>query len=311
MLSIIILTIYLNQKNTKDALVVNIAGKQRMLTQKISKNIFYLHRHQQIDFNELNIAIEEFKYGLDSLKNGNKSRGITPAPTDKIAEQLAKITILWQNFEKYVQETKKLLIANDPKNKQLLEIDIDAIYKSNINLLIEVDKLVTMYTNYIESKTRQIEYFQYTGILLLCLLIIYSIQQLRIIEQHATQFLEYSKVIVEKQNENLPIEYIEIEAESEIVEATDTINCFINKINSAMDYSAQAVEKSQQASQKLEEITDEFENIINDISNSAQVSKQLNRSEDIAIQSTEDLLKTTKKLADLKEQLDSLLTACK
>ena len=43
MTSIIITTIYLNEKNKKDALLINIVGKQRMLTQKISKNIFYLY----------------------------------------------------------------------------------------------------------------------------------------------------------------------------------------------------------------------------------------------------------------------------
>ena len=40
MTSIITTTIYLNNKNEKDAMIINIAGKQRMLTQNISKNIF-------------------------------------------------------------------------------------------------------------------------------------------------------------------------------------------------------------------------------------------------------------------------------
>ena len=43
MTSIIATTIYLNNKNEKDAMIINIAGKQRMLTQNISKNIFYLY----------------------------------------------------------------------------------------------------------------------------------------------------------------------------------------------------------------------------------------------------------------------------
>ena len=53
MTSIIITTIYLNEKNKKDAQVINIAGKQRMLTQKISKNIFYIYhnnKHRIIGF---------------------------------------------------------------------------------------------------------------------------------------------------------------------------------------------------------------------------------------------------------------------
>jgi nitrate/nitrite-specific signal transduction histidine kinase len=41
MTSIIATTIYLNNKNEKDAMIINIAGKQRMLTQNILK-IFLL-----------------------------------------------------------------------------------------------------------------------------------------------------------------------------------------------------------------------------------------------------------------------------
>lgn len=313
MLSLISLTIYLNQKNIKDALIINIAGKERMLTQKISKNIFYLYQNTKtnIDFNELDNAVEEFTYILNSLKVGNELRGIEAAPTDKIAQQISKISVLWNSFDKNVQSFKDLLVLRENSNEKFLKIKVNSIYSSNNNLLKEVDNLVTMYTNYTEYKTHTIENFQYAGATILFLLILYSLQQLRIIESHANQFLKHSKTIIEAQVENKPIEYIEIEAESEIVEATDTLNCFINKINSAMEYSTEAVEKSQKASEKLEEITDEFDKIIDDMNDSSNLSSQLSKSEDIAIQSTEDLLKTTKKLADLKKQLDNLLISCK
>jgi|GEM_PF-303342 len=311
MLSLISLTIYLNQKNIKDALIINIAGKERMLTQKISKNIFYLYHNNNIDFNELDGAVEEFKYGINTLKDGNKLIEISSAPTDDIVQQISKIILLWNSFDQNVQSFKKLLVVRDLNNEKLLKIKVNSIYNSNNNLLKEVDNLVTMYTNHIESKTHTIEYFQYAGAIILFILIIYSLLQLRIIESHANQFLKHSKTIIEAQIENKPIEYIEIEAESEIVEATDTLNCFINKINSAMEYSTEAVEKSQKASEKLEEITDEFDKIIHDMNGSSNLSSQLSKSEDIAIQSTEDLLKTTKKLSDLKQQLDSLLISCK
>jgi hypothetical protein len=311
MLSLIALTIYLNQKNIKDALIVNVAGKQRMLTQKISKNIFYLYQNKNINFNELDNAVEEFKYGISSLQDGNKLRGIESSPTDKIGEQIAKVIVLWNSFDKNVQSFKNQLALEDKKNEKLLKIKVDSIYSSNNNLLKEVDILVTMYTNHIEQKTQTIEKFQYVGAFVLFILIIYSLLQLKKIEEHANQFLKYSKTIIEDQSENKPIKYIEIEAESEIVEATDTLNCFINKINSAMEYSAEAVEKSQQASQKLEEITDEFDKIIDDMQDSAELSTELSKSEDIAIQSTEELLNTTKKLLDLKNQLDVLRISCK
>jgi chemotaxis regulatin CheY-phosphate phosphatase CheZ len=129
-------------------------------------------------------------------------------------------------------------------------------------------------------------------------------------EKNALKFIEESKKVME-QNLEEPLKPIKIEAEKEIEEATDTINCFINKINSAMTYSANAVEQSKNASIKLEEINDEFNTIIHELNNSAEVSRQIDKSEGIVIQTQEDLIKTTKKLQDLKNELDKLLNSCK
>jgi hypothetical protein len=167
-----------------------------------------------------------------------------------------------------------------------------------------------MYTNYIESKTQTIKYFQYGGATLLFLIIIYSLIQLRIIESHAQEFFDYSKMIMQFPLDNKPLEPIVIEAESEIVEATDTINCFIHKINSAMDYSSEAIAKAKTASEKLEDITDEFDKIIHDIQDSSSFISQLDKSEDIMIQSNDELIKSTKKLEKLKLELDKVLNTC-
>ena len=310
MLNLIVLTIYLNQKNIKDALVINIAGKERMLTQKISKNIFYLYQSNTTNFSELDNAIEEFVYGINSLKDGNDLRGLESAPTDKIAQQISEIIILWNSFNNNVQDFKRLLILKDTKNNEkFLKNKVSNIYSTNNNLLQEVDNLVTMYTIYSENKTKAIKYFQYAGALILLLLIIYSLYQLKNIESHANIFLEYSKNLA-LNDENILIEPIELEAEVEIEEATNSLNCFIKKVNSAVNYSNEALEQSKQASIKLEEITDEFDEVLKELNNSATIVNSIERSEDIAIQSTEELTKSTKKLKNLKIELDKLLITC-
>jgi hypothetical protein len=310
MLSLIVLTIYLNQKNIKDALVINIAGKERMLTQKISKNIFYLYQSNTTNFSELDNAIEEFVYGINSLKDGNDLRGLESAPTDKIAQQISKIIILWNSFNNNVQDFKRLLILKDTKNNEkFLKNKVSNIYSTNNNLLQEVDNLVTMYTIYSENKTKAIKYFQYAGALVLLLLIVYSLYQLKNIESHANIFLEYSKNLA-LNDENILIEPIELEAEVEIEEATNSLNCFIKKVNSAVNYSNEALEQSKQASIKLEEITDEFDEVLKELNNSATIVNSIERSEDIAIQSTEELTKSTKRLKNLKIELDKLLITC-
>ena len=310
MLSIIIVTLYLNAKNKKDALIINIAGKERMLTQKISKNIFYLYQSNTYDYTELDTATEEFIYNLNSLKHGNDLTGIGKVPTDKIANQISKVQVLWNNFHSNVSQFKELLLKRDQANERNIKHIVDSIYKTNNNLLQEVDNLVSMYTVYTENKTESLKYFQFASAILILMLITYSFSQLRSIESNAKKFLDFSKQLIQNPGDE-PLKPMNIDAEDEIKEATDTLNCFINKVNSAMDYSAEAIEHSKQASSKLEEITDEFDMVLNQLNNSASVSKQLDKSEDMVIESTEDLINSTKKLQDLKKELDKLLQSCK
>ena len=309
MTSIIITTIYLNEKNKKDALLINIVGKQRMLTQKISKNIFYLYQNNESN-KELDEAIIEFIYNLNSLKNGNTLIGIFKAPTNDIINQILKVEALWNEFYKNTNDFKKNLNKRNSSNELLLETIVRSVYNTNNVLLNEVDVLVSMYTVYTEEKTDYIRYIQYLFALIILILISYSFSQLKTMEANAKKFFEFSKQLTQNTDDK-PLEPIKIEAEKEIVEATDTINCFINKINSAMVYSANAVEQSRNASIKLEEITDEFDIIINELTNSTEISKQLDRSEGIAIQTQEELINSTKKLQELKKELDILLSSCK
>ena len=309
MTSIIATTIYLNEKNKKDALIINVAGKQRMLTQNISKNIFYLYHNNNDSYSELESSTIEFIYNLNSLKDGNTLIGIPKAPTDEIAKQLSKVEILWNNFHKNIDEFKFLIQNNDKNNEAILKNIVNSVYSTNTILLTEVDNLVSMYTTYTEQKSDYLRYIQYLFALIIIFLIIYSFSQLKSMEENAKRFFEESKKIMQNDN-NEPLVPIKIEAEKEIVEATDTINCFIDKINSAMTYSANAIEQSKNASIKPEEITDEFDKVIDELTNSADISKQLNKSEDIVIQSQENLMNSTKKLQELKNELDKLLNSC-
>ncbi|MFV7789717.1 type IV pili methyl-accepting chemotaxis transducer N-terminal domain-containing protein [Aliarcobacter lanthieri] len=304
MLSIVAITFYLNNKNEKDALIINIAGKQRMLTQNISKNIFYLSQFKDSSFDELNSSTAEFIYSLKTLREGNNLPKIKEAPTSEIANQLMKIEILWSSFYQTVVNFKELLHKENSQNE--LQTILKSIHSSNTILLNEVDNLVSLYTVYSESKIATIRYLQYFFAVLILILIIYSFIKLKSMEANAIKFLEESKKVME-QNFQAPLEPIKIEAEGEIVEATNTLNKFINKINLVMDDSANAIVQSKNASLKLDELTNEFNDIIENLTNSSEISKHLNRSEDIVIQSQEDLMNSNKRLLELKNELDKIL----
>ena len=307
--STIVVTLYLNQQNKKDALVINIAGKQRMLTQEIAKNIFYIRHHPQKSFNELNVASQEFIKGLNTLQNGNVLINTYSAPTQEIRNKIDKVTVLWNKFDTDIQNFISMSKSEDINRERELCKIVSSIEKENTLLLSTVDELVTMYTKYSESKTDYMKMFQYASALVLLFIFVYSLIRLKEIESHVDEFMLYSKTLASDED-GLKLKPLDIDSESELVEVSDTINCFITKINSAVDYSHEALEKSQQASLKLEELTDEFDSIIDDIQDKSVISKHLNNSEDIAIESTEELLKSTNKLKRLKDELDNLIESC-
>ena len=305
-LIVIIVTIYLNHKNKKDALIINIAGKERMLTQQITKNIFLIQYSDIQDFSEMDRAIAEFKFGIRTLLYGNKSLNISPAPTDEIIKQVYKVQVLWEVFSKNSDSYKKAINSGDLE--QIAQLS-DYFKDSNIELLQEVDHLVSLYTEYFETKNGFIKNFQYTSFAFLIVFALYSIVQLRQIELHAREFIEKSKKISMGNFENL--QPLKVDSEKEFVEVADNLNCFINKVTSAMHYSQTALDQSKMASDRLEELTSEFTVLLGELESKTDISDNLDRSEDIVIESTEELLKTTKKLQNLKNELTLLLENCK
>src|SRR5574344_3027808 len=271
LLSIVTTTIYLNDKNHKDATIINIAGKQRMLSQNISKNIFYLNQNKTASKDELNSSIKEFIYNLNSLKGENSLKKI---PTFQIENQLLKVEFLWNDFYKNIEQFKSLL----KKNKEDIELKkiVDLIYSKNIKLLNEIDALVSLYTINSEKKVNFLKNTQYFFAILIIFLILYSFLELKNMEKNALKFIKESKKAIEQNFAN-PLKPIEIEAENEFVDASNVLNNFLKKINSAILDSNSALEQSKNASVKLEELTNEFDAIINELQNKSEISLQIGR----------------------------------
>ena len=83
--------ILINQRSIQDGYLINIAGKERMLTQKITKEVFIINSQNQQNFDELNLAIKEFEENLHTLRYGNQKKNINPPSNSTIIKQLALI----------------------------------------------------------------------------------------------------------------------------------------------------------------------------------------------------------------------------
>ena len=103
---IISLTVMMNQMSKKDSYIINIAGKQRMLSQKISKEVYFIvHRHTN-DFRELNTAVNLFENSLQDLLYGNETKGVYAPQNERIKSKLEEVMTLWMPFRSEVEKLK-------------------------------------------------------------------------------------------------------------------------------------------------------------------------------------------------------------
>ncbi|MEA1920387.1 MAG: type IV pili methyl-accepting chemotaxis transducer N-terminal domain-containing protein [Campylobacterota bacterium] len=152
-LATVLITVYINHISKQDSIVIDVAGKQRMLSQKISKDVFWLQSRFVVDFSELKNSIKEFENSLEDLINGNTERGIYEPPKACIKERLLQVRSLWlpykENAEKFMllKEDTQLLMSELPhKNEKLLDIS-DQIVKEMVK--------VGLSGNYIDDSGRQ------------------------------------------------------------------------------------------------------------------------------------------------------------
>ncbi|MDR3346375.1 MAG: type IV pili methyl-accepting chemotaxis transducer N-terminal domain-containing protein [Campylobacteraceae bacterium] len=136
--SFLLSTILINQKGIMDGFVVNIAGRERMLSQKISKEVFLLNSQDKVDFEELDRAVNEFQKGLDILIHGDKGHSSKPNDDEQIIRQLETINQKWLIFRQNVMVFRGAMMAlNDNKaflddnNRQMLALS-DNVVKSMV-----------------------------------------------------------------------------------------------------------------------------------------------------------------------------------
>ncbi len=118
-----------------DGVKINIAGRQRMLTQKMSKDAFlefYSEGQTQVS-KSLTDAMNLFESSNKVLLNGDSVKQITAVRDTDTIEQIKKVESLWTPFSNHLKK-----IINGDKNLDSLEY----IKNSNLTILVETNKVV-------------------------------------------------------------------------------------------------------------------------------------------------------------------------
>ena len=117
--------------------VINLAGKQRMLTQKMSKEALFVAKGIDTEVNKenLNKTVALFDKTLNGLIVGDMELGLPKTENPEIVAQLTVVKELWVPFKNSIQKG-----------------DLKAISKQNIPLLKNMNKAVQMYAKASGSK---------------------------------------------------------------------------------------------------------------------------------------------------------------
>ena len=133
------------QATNQMANVINLAGKQRMLTQKMTKEALFIAKgiDAQKNIEALKKTEALFDKTLKGLINGDSSLNL-PKTTDKtILAQLDKVSKLWASMKKNIDA-----VIAGKVDKNVLE----ALAKENVPLLKNMNEAVQMYAKMSNSK---------------------------------------------------------------------------------------------------------------------------------------------------------------
>lgn len=123
----------LHQVKPQLASAINIAGRQRMLSQKMTKEYLLIALGLDVDENKRNLqaTIDLFDVSLKGLLHGDASLRLIPAP-ETVSVQLNVVQSIWDEYRKILESEVT------PEN-------IEVVTRINVELLTEMDRAVSMY----------------------------------------------------------------------------------------------------------------------------------------------------------------------
>jgi len=122
------------------ASTLNLSGKQRMLTQKMSKEFLLIAYGHESEPNKLNLleTYTLFERTLKGLRDGDETLGLPGTKSEAIRQQLTVVEGLWLTF--------KPIVANAVEQSGKIQADqINSLASNNLPLLKEMNLAVGMY----------------------------------------------------------------------------------------------------------------------------------------------------------------------
>ncbi|NOX33410.1 MAG: hypothetical protein GXP56_06680 [Deltaproteobacteria bacterium] len=205
-----LITWYTTSAQKADGLVINLAGRQRMLTQKMTKELFLFaaatdSKEKEELYSKANNTIKIFDLTLAALADSGKAPlsldtggeyANCPKADEPAFSQLAKVKRLWQTFSDHM----KTGLSGNKEIKASLEY----AKNNNLGLLKEMNKAVIMLQKSSEKKVQHLIIFQTMGLIVGIILMVISILQIHSI---ARKLLNSASIAKKMSNGDLTMRF--------------------------------------------------------------------------------------------------------
>ena len=140
-------------RQSTDGLVIDVAGRQRMLCQKMTKESLGILLGSEVQKNreDLKKTADLFDRSLKGLIQGDPKEGLPPTTRPAILAQLKVVEGLWTGFKASIA---RILGSQDHKE---IEEAAKSMLAANLDLLGEMNKAVGMYAQYSGEKISYLE----------------------------------------------------------------------------------------------------------------------------------------------------------
>ncbi len=333
-------TFYTTSQQKNDGLVINLAGRQRMLTQKMTKELLLFVNESAVKPSGAQVdSLEKLRWSvIKTMKifdmtlkalvdSGNAPMSLDPAKTGyrecpkatgTAALQLAKVKSLWNDFSRHM---KKVLSGED-KNGDSLSF----IKNNNLKLLGSMNKAVLMMQKQSEKRVSTLMFNQGICIVLGIILMLFSfftilgiVKKLDDASKTAIKLSKGDLTLKFELNEEIPrnkLDELEILAYSlnifveslhgnikEINDGAVELNTFSKDTNSIAQ---QLAEESEKSAHKTEVVAEAAESMANDMNAVAAAMEELTTNTQLIAESTSQMNITIKDISTNTENASSI-----
>ena len=133
-----------------DGMVINEAGRLRMLSQRMAKATFMIASDYEGARDELLAAAALFDKGLNGVRYGDAEMGIPPV-SEQVEPQLEKVAQRWDTFQANIE-----LLANADQDSVMLSQAVAEVGAANLELLDEANNAVKLLEQEASMKVNKI-----------------------------------------------------------------------------------------------------------------------------------------------------------